>query len=271
LGSKPYCPNCGWNARLAAGKLRTGKNVVSWILVGGVVASVVCLGLLGNRWMLSGFAIFAAVLIWVVLLFQTSQTAQLLDTAASRSATEPEQPLKKDGEISIVLPTAAEVDAHLQSLRLLLRPRPVRLSWRGWWSVLVDLAMLTLGFSLFWVYHADRSRGGRGGIWLLFAAILTVTSTLDLWSFWRDRRLMTTGEFAVGKIIRQEEGSSRWGSWNAVTYVFADQAQQSLVGNARDYSKSLFEEMLVTIFYDPDNPKRNMALEGSLFTIESSN
>jgi hypothetical protein len=66
---------------------------------------------------------------------------------------------------------------------------------------------------------------------------------------------------------------SRWGQWNddnkgsSIEYEFSDYQGQTHRGLGSDRTEKLYEDMTVPVFYDRDNPKRQIAYCATLHEI----
>ena len=60
-----------------------------------------------------------------------------------------------------------------------------------------------------------------------------------------------------GRIIESDSGT--------VKYEFLDYANHSLCGAGRDYTLGLYEDMPLSVLYDPDDPSLNMPVVGLQF------
>jgi hypothetical protein len=79
----------------------------------------------------------------------------------------------------------------------------------------------------------------------------------------RERRLFMNGELSLGVVVTQS--GTEFGS--RIVYRYRDATGNSFQNRATDFSKKLYEEMSVHIFYNPLNPSENAVLEGSLYQI----
>ena len=83
---------------------------------------------------------------------------------------------------------------------------------------------------------------------------------------WRPKkRLLTEGEITFGWVIAQKNGFEvgLYGSsisYSQITYEFLDFSGFVTKGKAIDETESFFEEMVIPVFYDPQNPRQNTAL-----------
>jgi hypothetical protein len=85
----------------------------------------------------------------------------------------------------------------------------------------------------------------------LVAAIAFITRR----SLAQQRWLLTMGEVAAGRVTKQ------WTARNAngIRYEFTGQAGETISGTTTDSARELLVGMSVPIFYDPRNPKKQVA------------
>jgi len=79
-----------------------------------------------------------------------------------------------------------------------------------------------------------------------------------------ERQLISTGELATGRVIKQK--NSAYGQ--TVDYTFQDVSGNIIIGHSKDASRSLYEGMLTPVFYDALDPNRNVSLDCSLTKID---
>jgi hypothetical protein len=95
------------------------------------------------------------------------------------------------------------------------------------------------------------------GDWLI-AAIVALLLLLP-YTMWRSQvrecDLLKNGEVALATVVRQWKGDK--GS-PSIQYEFKDFQGETRSGAGFDYSEKLFEGMPVAVFYDRDNPQRQI-------------
>lgn len=81
----------------------------------------------------------------------------------------------------------------------------------------------------------------------------------------RDRRLLSDGEIAIGKIVSVRRGGRR--GWR-VTYEFLDCSGQLITTSCYDNSRSVIEGAPIPVFFGRENPKdKQIALCGSPYEV----
>jgi hypothetical protein len=77
----------------------------------------------------------------------------------------------------------------------------------------------------------------------------------------RERSLFINGELSRGIVMTQS--STQLGS--RIVYSYKDENGNGFQKRATDFSKKLYEEMPIHVFYNPLNSRESAVLEGSLF------
>jgi hypothetical protein len=163
------------------------------------------------------------------------------------------------------LTPSAEATAKYQALLRASRPREIRMSSQGKFGVIAGLLMslgfaAAIGFHLYtkWVPRqsfvrfqpSDWAMGGFGALLLLLP-----------FGIWRGQKtecdLLENGEVALAKVTRQWSNGNNNGS--SIECEFKDFSGQVHKVIAVDNSKKLLQSMSVPVFYDRDNPKRQVA------------
>ncbi len=168
--------------------------------------------------------------------------------------------------------TGFEPSAQDKALLRTSRPREIQMAMRGKLSVTVTaLVVATFGTALgvhlygewarrlsFATFHGKDWGMAAGFIFLLLLPV-------GMWrSQVRECDLLENGEVAIGKIVRQWRNDK---SNSSVEYEFSDYQGQTHQGAGFDYSGKLYEGMSVPVFYDRDNPKRQIAYCATMHEI----
>jgi hypothetical protein len=140
-------------------------------------------------------------------------------------------------------------------------PRPVRMSFRGKGTAIMLPTILLLLSAI----SAPRDYFHATADWqketfvssLQFACVLAMVLALFQWRIYvRHKRLVSNGEVAIGRITKNF-GSARNGQY--VRYEFSTQSGDRF-SKVRTSWKNLAVGMRIPIFYDRQNPKRQIAL-----------
>lgn len=165
-----------------------------------------------------------------------------------------------------------EPSAQLQALLRTSRPREIRLSKRGRFSLPVAL-LGVLGFAaifglhLYTIWERKLSLAAfSAGDWVI--AVIVALLLMLPYTMWRSQvrecDLLENGEVALATVVRQWKSDR---SSSSVDYEFKDFQGETRRGGGLDYTEQLFEGMRVAVFYDRDNPKRQIAACSTLHEV----
>jgi hypothetical protein len=97
---------------------------------------------------------------------------------------------------------------------------------------------------------------------LLFALVWSVIGITTIRTARRDRRLLADGNLAIGTVTHQELSGGKHQT-SQIQYEFQDSNGRRVHGDGTDESWEVYEDMEVPVFYDPEVPRRNVALCGA--------
>jgi len=150
------------------------------------------------------------------------------------------------------------------------RPRPVRMSRRGKLTAgAVSIALLaSLGIFAAGLV-ATSAAGGRNARqpqFLTFALpiiLVFVIVPLMLRTIGKQKSLLAEGEMAMARVTK------RWAARNGpnINYEFTTPLGEHFSRSAADGSGRLSVGMNVPIFYDPQKPKKQLALSASFYEV----
>jgi hypothetical protein len=127
---------------------------------------------------------------------------------------------------------------------------------------------LATAFVLWVLSFGLRGLVGSSGADKTKSVLIVVLWTLFLWSCvsfyrnrFRERSLFINGELSRGIVMTQS--STQLGS--RIVYSYKDENGNGFQKRATDFSKKLYEEMPIHVFYNPLNSRESAVLEGSLF------
>lgn len=256
-GSEFYCGDCGWNVHKTATNLR----IATWASWGATVVGVVLAALaLKGPWGTQGALLIA--IPFVLLPFVSGLVTRFrLSKIEVRQVGSRVAP----GPVAV----ANRVDATPQNdLEFTARPRAVRLTRRGY-AYSLGMALAT-AFVLWLLSLGVRGLVSPSSANKTKSLFIVVVWTAFLWScvsFYRnrlrERRLFTHGELSRGIIATQS--NSQLGS--RIVYSYNDGNGKSVQNRATDFSKKLYEEMPIHVFYNPLDSRESAVLEGSLFQL----
>lgn len=151
------------------------------------------------------------------------------------------------------------------------RPRTVRMSHRGKLMASLLLAALLASLGMYAVAGVAMRRTAGNSysgpsqfpVFALSFAFIAVFVFVMLHMIASQKRLLAEGEFAVGLVTKQ------WAARNgpSIRYEFSSPMGERFWGISADGSRQLSVGMNVPIFYDPQNPKKKLALCASFHEV----
>lgn len=252
-GSEFSCGDCGWNVHKAATNLR----IASWASWAASVVGVVLAALaLKGPWGAEGALLIA--IPFVLLPFVSGLVTRLrLSKIAVRHI---------DAKVPPVAGATRDDTRPQNDVAFAARPRAVRLTKLGY---VYSLGMaLATAFVLWLLSFGVRGLVSSSSANKTKNVFIVVVWTAFLWSCvsfyrnrFRERRLFTHGELSRGIIATQS--NTQLGS--RIVYSYNDGNGKSFQNRATDFSKKLYEEMPIHVFYNPLDSRESAVLEGSLF------
>jgi hypothetical protein len=279
-GNQRYCPSCRWNRDAAIASLRgTLKMMPFGVIVFAGFALFVMRGWhFRNPMQLAIFAGFPAFGILVNYIYARKNLATLEAMPApamrARAASEGSSFGGSDrvAGADTDLQPSAEASAKYQALMRTSRPRQIRMSSQGKFGVVAGLLMsvgfaVAIGMHLYtkWLPQQSFIRfqtsdwfiGAVGALLLLFP-----------FGIWRGQKteceLLENGEVALAKVTRQWSGDKGSSSIECEYKDFSGQTHKLM---AVDNTKQLYQSMSVPVFYDRENPSRQVAYCSTLHEI----
>ncbi len=154
------------------------------------------------------------------------------------------------------------------------RPRFIRMQRKQrFWVAVVVASMVVIPTVLFgillteWKAHPPKQTM-QSDIWstvpfvagaLFFLLMLYIVLR-------RDRRLVTQGEIAIGRIVSVRTGGRRRG--RIVTYEFLDRSGRLITASCADNIRSFSEGMAIPVFFNSENPESDqIALCGTPYEV----
>ncbi len=167
---------------------------------------------------------------------------------------------------------AIEPSAEDKALLRTSRPREIQMATHGKFSLAVGvLVVVTFGAVLGAHLYGEWARTLSFATfqtkdWGMAAGVIVLLLLpLGMWrSQVRECDLLENGEIAMGKILRQWKDDKNNSS---VEYEFSDTQGQTHKGMGFDYTGKLFEGMSVPVFYDREDPKRQIAYCATMHEI----
>lgn len=273
-GQQLYCANCGWNRDTAISELRRSTRMMP---VGIVMFGFFFLFLF-FAWrfrnpvqlaILGGGPAFGILFTYFYVKRRITKLESLAPNIASSVVGSADSSGSRSEESRATV--ATEFHRQYQALLSTSRPRRIRMAKRGQLNLGVGLLAVLVYATVLGVYlHSVWARtlsfapfGGKD--WLMMALVAVIL--LIPYGMWRsqvrERDLLENGEIAMGRVTRQwlDEGAS------SIEYEFKDFLGQSHKGLGHDYTKNLYKDMAVPVFYDTNNPKRQVAYCSTLHEV----
>jgi hypothetical protein len=276
-GNKPYCPNCGWNRSAALADVRSSMLAlpIGIFMMAGFVFFMIRFWHFRNPYQIAIFTVVPAVGILINYFMSRRSLARLqsVPVPTMRSATVPYNSFAPSSAVAEKSRGAViEPSAQQQALLHTSRPREIRMSTRGRFSLSVALLGVMgfaaiFGLHLYTIWQRKLSVAAfTPGDWVI-ATIVALLLFLP-YTMWRSQvrecDLLENGEVALATVVRQWKGDK--GS-SSVEYEFKDFQGETRRGMGFDYTQKLFEGMPVAVFYDRDNPKRQIAACSTLHEV----
>jgi hypothetical protein len=251
--NKPFCARCGWNLERAELAVSGKSNAATLVPISIAIAAIV--GVLAATQAKSPF-VFLIPLVFgsVVLIPLWSSVSMRKAVAAAKLTANP----------SLVM-SQPPLDPVLQQLQVMPRPRRVRFRVPGALATVLVLTVV-LGIGGLWIatsLKANRSTGnvrvrsnptGILVVPIVFVVLLVVP-------YFRDKRnvpLMRDGELALGRITYQQNMSQGKSSYSRIGYEFKTSSGQLIQDQAKDLTYTVYEDMIIPVFYDPTSPAKNV-------------
>ena len=275
-GNLLYCANCGWNrdAAIKALQLNLKMMPVGILVFVGFVVFVVRGWKFHNPIQLAFF--FSVPVIGLLLNFIFTRVN--LSKLQALPAPKPRPAAATDEAGGFAPPaegnfeSSPEASAQYQALLRTSRPREIRMSSQGKFGVIAG-SLMALGFAgaigsqvyTKWALHQSFARF-QGGDWAMagFGALLLLLP----YGIWRGQKaecdLLENGEVALAKVTQQWTGNKNSAS---IECEFKDSSGQVRKLVSPDNTRKLYQGMSVPVFYDCENPKRQVAYCGTLHEV----
>jgi hypothetical protein len=237
---KPYCNSCGWNVGRAHRQL--SAQLLQTVAIGALFA-VYAWVIIGTKW---GMLVACGLAVMVMGFPLVTRLRHLPPSRPTPS----------------LQPTAGIVDFRTVTLDT-MTPR-LNIIVEGLIVVIAALAMLFLAREL----NSARYTLPKMTHQLLFVVLTTIFAAYLfvihavlffrlMRSIWLERHLSKGAVTVRGRVIDSNSGR--------IKYEFLDHASRLSRGAGRDYTMGLYEDMPLSILYDPDQPSLNMPIAGLQF------
>jgi hypothetical protein len=268
-GKLRYCAHCGWQKKQTESQLRLNLKIVPIAFA----VMVLVLGFLffrggahtQNAGLIAFFLTFPLIALTMSYVVTRRHLKVLLAQPPPSAVADAASTVSGAG--AAVPSLAPQYEAILKTLP----PRTLRMSRRGTFQLTLTLAVLFVfvGVILVQIYRAwaaahsfaafgFREWGLAGFALLLLLMLVSQWRAMD-----RERDLLTNGE-AVAARITQKFGSR---NASAIKYEFEDFSGQKHSSTGTDYTQKLEEGMSVPVFYDRENPNRQVPACGTFHEV----
>lgn len=151
------------------------------------------------------------------------------------------------------------------------RPRPVRMNTRGkTMAGIVSIALLTTlaAYAAAEIAMRRNAAGSYSGpsqfpVYVLSIIFILVFGVVMMNVIGRQKRLLVEGEMSMARVV--DRVLARNGP--NIRYEFTTPLGEHLSGGAQDSSRKLSIGMYVPVFYDAQNPKKQLALCASFYEV----
>lgn len=267
---RSYCERCGWNREAAERRYVRVQWVLPLLILIFDFMGIVALGIERHDW--PGAILFATLPTLLLGFVYAGVRQELARMRAPLRATAD----GADDEAAVLTQAAdaaagAEKSEQYAFLLSLPAPRPVRLNRRG--RRVVNLLLLFvfgmeafLAWTLHGVWYRDQVMSQSRAPEIFLAAFMVLIACLPFFmrrGMVRDLKLMENGALAMGRVTEQREFRNA----SAITYEFQDGTGKTISSSANDLTRTFFAGMTIPVFYDAQNPKRNVAVGASFFEI----
>jgi hypothetical protein len=270
-GNQRYCSACGWNT---AGAMAAARSSLFMLPLGvlmfvGFASFLIVKWHFRNKYQIAIFCIVPAlaILINYISLRRSLGKLQALPEAARASAA---MSATANAKASMTA-AAIEPSAEDQMLLRASRPREIRMSAIGKVGV-VGAVLMALGFAAaiafrvhaVWARTESFARFHTGDWILLGFAVLLLLMPYGIWRAQvKECGLLENGEVAIARVTRQ---------WRDDKNSYIECEYQDFMGQTRkcigsDNSRKLYQGMTVPVFYDRENPRRQVAYCSTLHKV----
>ena len=265
----PCCAKCGWNRQAAVRKLTR----ITWLLPALIVVfdliGIIGLGFVKHNW--SGAILFATLPTLLLGLVYAGAKQGLTKLRAPQGTASSSRgdaaSFAKTGDASVHQERSQQYD-FLVSLP---PPRPVRLGPRG--KIMLTVVLLVVFFldafliwSLYGLWYGAQSFADFHGPQIFLACLTALIACVPFFvrrGIVRHKNLMENGAVAMARVT----GRRTLKNSSVITYEFEDASEKTISESGPDLTRSLYEGMSVPVFYDAQNPKRQVAACASFFEI----
>jgi hypothetical protein len=262
---KMFCPHCGWNREAAEKHSRLLLRLLP-VLVIVFDAPLIAYIFFGHAEMPSLAALGALAIVPAILVVLVVRGKVRIGSSGTSAA--PSVKTEAAETSSNAAPGGA-ITGEYRALTKLPRPRPVRMSRQGRMNAaIIVISLLCFAAALVAVVVIKPVSGGgvtppRAVVFALPFALVAVIAFVMRRSLVQQRWLLAQGEIAMARVTKQ------WISRNGhgIRYEFTAPNGETFSRMTTDNARQLLAGMDVPVFYDPDEPKKQVALCASFYEV----
>jgi hypothetical protein len=269
-GGKAYCTSCHWNLDIATAATLKMYRRLRWM--GLLWLAIIVLFSFGEDNII--VKIVPPVILFALFAYgwrKLRSDLRRLEAIRAGVAVPPPNPAAAEAEQSaaVMQSEIAEREAHV--LFSLPPPRVVRMRKRG--KIGFAVVFLVFGGLAIFILVLLRTVGKGDsatpvipGFTATMSALVAFSLLLPILIFrstLKQKKLMINGQFALARIT----GQWTMRNSNGITYTFTDAAGRVFNCRGNDPSRVFFEGMTVPVFYNPENPKKQVAACCSAYEV----
>jgi len=269
-GGKAYCPSCHWNLDVAEAATRKMYRRLRWI--GLLWLAIIVVFSYGEDNIIVKvvppiilFALFAYG--WRKLRLDLRR----LEAIRAGVAVPPPNVAAAEAEQSAAAMQSEIAEKEEHVLSSLPPPREVRMRTRG--KIGFAVVFLVFGGLAIFILVLMRTveKGGSAtpatpGFTATMSVLVAFSLLLPILIFrssLKQKKLMINGQFALARIT----GQWTMRNSNGISYTFTDASGRVFNCRGNDPGRTFFEGMTVPVFYNPDNPKKQVAACCSAYEV----
>jgi hypothetical protein len=170
-----------------------------------------------------------------------------------------------------LIPSTQEAQSLFGNVLSISRPRPM--TWSRPSKIAATVLLICLCFDVWLLshFHPHSQRGVVNVLTLIVLASALPTSVcFPLLPEFSKTELIRSGEASVGRVILQVRIPRGRGNayWMCTSYAFLDAAGRGFIGKGKSCNDGLGTGAPLVVFYDPLDPKRNIALDCSRISVK---
>ncbi len=268
-GKLRYCVPCGWQRKQTETQLRLNLKMVPIAFAAMTLVLLFLFFRSGARTQNAGLIAFLLSFPLIALIVSYVATRRNLKILLGQPSSGSNARVVSGDSIRGA--PSATLSPQYAALLKTSPPRELRISRRGKFNLSLTLFVLLIfaGIICVQLYRAWAAAHSLAAFqireWGMAGfAVLLLLILLAQWRvFDRERDLLGNGEVVAAKIVGKFGGRNA----SAIKYEFEDFAKDKHVETGTDYTQRLEEGMLVPVFYDRENPNRQVPACGTFHEV----